>query len=64
MTTRRDTVPTSVDGVLEKSIHDIDIPPRPLVIDQISAEMRREMPDLRNGAQLNSRDVSLAAGRL
>ena len=62
MTARRDTVPTSVDGVLEKSIHDIDIPPRPLVIDQISAEMRREMPDLRNVAQLISRDVSLAAG--
>lgn len=62
MTIPRDTVRPSIDGVLVQSIIDIDIPPRPRVIDLIRAEMNHDMPDLRNIAQLISRDVSLAAG--
>lgn len=52
----------TVDGVLQQSIHDIDIPPRPTVIDRIHAEMNSDAPNLRGIAGLISRDVSLAAG--
>ena len=52
----------SVDGVLQQSIHDIDIPPRPKIIDQIRAEMNSDAPNLRGIAGLINLDVSLAAG--
>ncbi len=51
-----------VDGVLQQSIHDIDIPPRPKIIDQIHAEMNSDAPNLRGIAGLINQDVSLAAG--
>jgi HD-like signal output (HDOD) protein len=62
MTRQDDPRTPTVDGVLQQSIHDIDIPPRPTVIDRIHAEMSSDAPNLRGIAGLISRDVSLAAG--
>lgn len=52
----------TVDGALQRNIRDIDIPPRPRVIDRIHAEMQRDAPNLRALAGLIAADVSLAAG--
>lgn len=52
----------AVDRVLEQSLRDLDIPPRPLIIDRIKAEMGSASPNLRYVGQLISVDVSLAAG--
>lgn len=54
----------AVDKTLEESVRDIGIPPRPVILDRIAAEMRKEEPDLRHLASLLSADVSLAAGLL
>lgn len=51
-----------VDALLERSIRDIDIPPRPQIIDRIRHEMHRDEPDMFMVGRLISRDVSLAAG--
>ncbi|HRF71580.1 MAG TPA: HDOD domain-containing protein [Accumulibacter sp.] len=51
-----------LDELLERTIRDIDIPPRPTIIDRICHEMRREQPDLQYVGQQISADVSLAAG--
>lgn len=51
-----------VDNLLERAIRDIDIPPRPQIIDRIRQEMLRDDPDLNTVARLIGRDVSLAAG--
>ncbi len=53
---------TSVAAVLEQSVQAIDIPPRPVVLDRINAEMDREAPDLTALSHLISADVALAAG--
>jgi HD-like signal output (HDOD) protein len=58
------TLRPSVDKTLEESVRDIGIPPRPVILDRIAAEMRKEDPDLRHLASLLSADVSLAAGLL
>jgi hypothetical protein len=47
MTRQDDPRTPTVDGVLQQSIHDIDIPPRPTVIDRIHAEMNSDAPNLR-----------------
>lgn len=47
---------------LEQSIKAIDIPPRPLIIDRIKAEMQAEVPNFKFVGQLISADVSLASG--
>ena len=52
---------TSVDSVLEKTIKDIGIPPRPVIIDRIVAEMRKEEPDFHYLGHLIEADVSLSA---
>ncbi len=36
-----------LDEVLEKTIRDIDIPPRPAIIDRICHEMRQDLPNFR-----------------
>ena len=51
-----------VDTLLEQTIRDIDIPPRPLIIERIQAEMRNDDANLKSLGQLIGADVSLAAG--
>ena len=52
----------SVNALLEQSIKTIDIPPRPLIIDQVRAAMNEEVPNFKRVGELISADVSLAAG--
>ncbi|SBT05827.1 putative signal transduction protein [Candidatus Accumulibacter aalborgensis] len=52
----------AVDRVLEQALKDLEIPPRPLIIDRIKAEMNSDTPNLKRVGQLISVDVSLAAG--
>ena len=54
--------PASVDALLERSLKDIGIPPRPAILERISAEMAREEPDFQRLAGIIGADVSLAAG--
>lgn len=51
-----------VDRVLERSLRDLDIPPRPLILDRIRDEMNGPEPDPGRIARLIGRDVGLAAG--
>jgi HD-like signal output (HDOD) protein len=63
MTTETANDPTQpVDVVLEQTIREIDIPPRPVIIDRIRNEMNRDIPNFKYVGQLISADVSLAAG--
>ena len=52
---------SSVDTLLENSIKDIGIPPRPAILDRISNEMLKEEPDFKRLAKIIGADVSLAA---
>lgn len=54
----------STERALELSLRDIGIPPRPLILDQISQEMHRPEPDFRHLTTIISSDVALAAGLL
>ncbi|WP_300451582.1 HDOD domain-containing protein [Accumulibacter sp.] len=51
-----------VDLFLERMLKDLDVPPRPLIIDRIKAEMDSDRPNLQRIGQLISVDVGLAAG--
>lgn len=51
-----------VAPLLERALRDLDIPPRPLILDRIRDEMLRPEPDPARIARLISRDVGLAAG--
>ena len=51
-----------LDEALERSIRDIDIPPRPVIIDRIRHEMSQDSPDFHRIGRQISADVSLAAG--
>lgn len=51
-----------LDTLLESSFRNLDIPPRPAILERIGTEMRNEDPDfLRISAAINT-DVSLSAG--
>jgi len=52
----------NVELMLERAVRDIGIPPRPAVLERISAEMNSEAPDPARLAQVFSADVSLSAG--
>ena len=56
------TPPASVDALLERSLKDIGIPPRPAILERIAAEMAREEPDFQRLAGIIGADVGLAAG--
>ena len=56
--------PPYLEPALEQSLRDVGIPPRPLILDRIGAEMRKDEPDFRLLGDLISADVSLAAGLL
>jgi HD-like signal output (HDOD) protein len=47
---------------LEQSVHAIDIPPRPFILDRITEEMDQDEPDLTALGHLISADVALSAG--
>jgi HD-like signal output (HDOD) protein len=48
-----------IDQMLEQAVRDIGIPPRPAVLEQINAELNREMPEPDRLAKIFSTDVSL-----
>ncbi len=62
MTKETDQEHMAVDSVLEQTLKDIGIPPRPVIIERIAAEMREDEPNFKVLSQLISADVGLAAG--
>jgi HD-like signal output (HDOD) protein len=52
----------SLDSVVERTVKEIGIPPRPVILDRIVAEMRKSNPNFAHLAKLISADVSLASG--
>ena len=58
MTNKTDT---TLDSALEQSLNDIGSPPRPLIIDRISDEIKKAEPDFKRLTSLITADVSLAA---
>ncbi len=62
MTSTTDTPPppSQVDTLVEGSLKDIGIPPRPAILDRISREMLKEEPDYKRLANVISADVGLA----
>jgi HD-like signal output (HDOD) protein len=54
--------PSPVDALLESSLKDIGIPPRPAILERISSEMLKDEPDFKRLANIIGADVSLAAG--
>lgn len=51
----------SLDNVLEETLKNIGIPPRPEIIDRIATEMAKEDPSFHHLGQLIGADVSLSA---
>lgn len=51
----------SVDALLESSLRDIGIPPRPTILDRIATEMQKDDPDFKRLATIIGADVSLSA---
>ncbi len=64
VTTDKAPTPTVVESKLEQSLRDVGIPPRPLILERVGEEMRKEEPNFRYLGELISADVSLAAGLL
>lgn len=64
MTGTAETPPirSSVDSLMEGSFKDIEIPPRPAILERISSEMLKEDPDYRRLATIIGADVALSAG--
>lgn len=56
--------PAAVEEALEEALRDIGIPPRPVILDRIGAEMRRPEPDFHHLVTIIGADVALAAGLL
>ena len=61
MTETQKTIPP-LQALLEQSVKEIDIPPRPLIIDRIREAMNEEIPNFKYVGQLINADVSLASG--
>ena len=55
-------IKSSVDTLMEGSFKDIEIPPRPAILERISSEMLKDEPDYKRLANIISADVSLSAG--
>ncbi len=51
----------SVEVMLESSLQDIGIPPRPAILDRIRSEIKKEEPDFNRLSHIISTDVSLSA---
>lgn len=54
--------PDQIETLLEESFLNIEIPPRPVILERISAEMRKDEPDFQRISNAISTDVSLSAG--
>lgn len=52
---------TSVDTMLENSLRDIGIPPRPSILDRVASEMKKDDPDFKSLIHIIGADVSLSA---
>jgi HD-like signal output (HDOD) protein len=52
----------SINDTFERTIRDIAIPPRPVILDRVQDEMRKEAPNLMRLGQIIAADVSLSAG--
>jgi HD-like signal output (HDOD) protein len=52
---------SSVEAQLESSLLKIGIPPRPVILDRIGAEMRKDEPDFNQLASVIAADVALSA---
>ena len=55
-------IKSSVDTLMEGSFKDIEIPPRPAILERISSEMLKDEPDYKRLATIIGADVALAAG--
>lgn len=53
--------PAQLDALLESSLKDIGIPPRPSILERIADEMRKTEPDYKRLAAVIGTDVGLAA---
>ncbi|MDO9012713.1 MAG: HDOD domain-containing protein [Gallionella sp.] len=53
--------PSSVEAQLESSLQKIGIPPRPVILDKINAEMHKDEPDFNQLARIIAADVALSA---
>jgi HD-like signal output (HDOD) protein len=51
----------SINDVFERTIKDITIPPRPVILDRVQDEMRKEAASLLRLSQIITADVSLSA---
>jgi len=58
---QRDSVPSKIDSLFERSIIDVGIPPCPVILDRFMAEVRKDEPDYRRLAHIIGTDVSLSA---
>jgi HD-like signal output (HDOD) protein len=52
----------SIDDAFERTIKDLGIPPRPVILDRFKEEMRNDTPNFLRLSQIISADVSLSAG--
>lgn len=55
------TTNSSVEAMLESSMRDIGIPPRPTILDSIHNEMQKEEPEFNRLSRVIAADVSLSA---
>jgi len=53
--------PSSIETQLENSLREIDIPPRPVILDRINEEMKKDEPDFNHLANIIAADVALSA---
>ncbi|MFA6014609.1 MAG: HDOD domain-containing protein [Gallionellaceae bacterium] len=60
--TLKDSPPTEVDNLFEKSIIDVGIPPCPVILDRFMIEARKDEPDFNRLASIIGTDVGLSAG--
>jgi HD-like signal output (HDOD) protein len=56
-----DSTVNSFESKLHIEIRDIGIPPRPVILDKIDAEMRKDEPDFKHLAEIIGSDVGLSA---
>ena len=61
-TTDGPQIQSSVDTLMESTLKDIGIPPRPAILERISSEMLKEEPDYKRLANIIGADVGLSAG--
>ena len=55
-------LPEVLESQLLRSLREIGIPPRPLILERVVSEIRKEEPDLRTLARIIGADVGIAGG--